>query len=143
MRKKIYEKNGICIEEFSCGKVGTCYELNLVGEDRLDYVNGDTQRRFTEKEMKELVADLVELRIGREKSDNKVKLIRRRKSYKAFMELATGWKTMIELSSDAVGSLLDSNYQMLDKMQAFGSRRNASLAYESLQQVKEDLRRKE
>lgn len=142
MEKKIYEKYGISIEKYNCGIAGVCYSLEM--EDRKISPRIETaERRYTTEEMKELVGDLVALRIGRKKDEGKVKLIRRRKSYKAFMELATGWKIMIELSSDAVGVLLDSNYQMLDKMQAFGSQRNANLAYESLQQVKEDLRRKE
>lgn len=139
MAKVIYDKNGIRIEEFDCGKEGTCYELNLIGEDKLGYFDGEKRKMFREEEMKELVADLVGLRIGREKSEDKVKLIRRRESYKSFIALAERLKE-IELTSNQIEELLDIYYENTDSAHTYGSQRNADFAYESLQQVKEDLR---
>ena len=144
MAKVIYEKHGIRIEEFDCGKEGTCYELNLVGEDKLGYFDGEKRKRFRKEEMQGLVADLVELRIGKEKSgksENKVKLIRRRESYKRFIAFAEELRTTIELTSKQVEILLDIYYNTMNDAHAYGSIRNADLAYESLQQVKEDLRK--
>lgn len=73
MNEVIYNKKGVSIEKFDCGTAGICYQIELINEDRLGFTIGIAQKRFRGEEMKELVADLVELRIGKEKSDNKVK----------------------------------------------------------------------
>ena len=142
MDEVIYEKNGIRIEKYNCGTAGVCYRLKLETELGIHVPMGTAIRSYTTEEMKELVADLVELRIGREKSNDKVKLIRRRKSYKEFMSLAEQFKAE-GFSSKQIEIVLETSYIGMDNAHAYGSERNANLAYESLQQVKEDLKRGE
>jgi len=145
LKKVVYDKNGIRIDRYDCGTAGVCYQLNMESDASMLGVINKTiiQRSFTTEEMKELVADLVELRIGREKSDDKVKLIRRRKSYKMFASYAEKLKTEVGLTSEQIEKLLDIYYANMNEAYAYGSERNANLAYESLQQLKEDLRRGE
>lgn len=132
----IYVKKCFGIEK--CKRIERdCYRLlaKTISNDMWEAIE-----EFTVEEMKELVADLVELRIGRKKSGEKVKLIRRRKSYIRFMDLAKALQTKLEVSNEKICDVLDIHVLVMDEVQAFGSQRNASLAYESLQQVKEDLR---
>ena len=148
MNEIIYEKDGIRIEEYTCYskenfEVGNkCYQIEME-IDVNDRNRAVPRRRFTGEELRELVADLVELKIGREKSEkskDKVKLIRRRDSYKRFACYAEELKTIIEVTNKQVEMLLDVYYHSMDEVHAYGSRRTADLAYESLQQVKEDLK---
>ena len=142
MNETIYEKNGIRIEKYICYEEDIqleerCYQLELASEPLI--AEGSAQRTYTTEEMKELVADLVELRIGKEKSSDKIKLIRRRESYKCFVTMAKRLKE-IELTSKQIEELLDIYYESMDSAHAYGSERSADFAYESLQQVKEDLK---
>ena len=75
MTEVIYEKKGIKIERYECGAAGICYELELESEPETASISVSTVRRFTTEGLKDLIADLVELRIGREKSEEKVRLI--------------------------------------------------------------------
>lgn len=139
MTKVIYKKEGVSIVQYNCGIAGVCYELRMESDGK-EWERLESIRRFTTEEMKDLVADLVELRIGREKSKDKVGLIRRRKSYKWFEAFAKQLKTEFELTSNQVEMLLDTWYHSMNEANAYGSQRNADLAYESLQQVKQDLK---
>ena len=139
MSKVIYEKDGVRIEH-DRGTAAVCYRLKLETEPRIYVPMGTAIRTYTTKEMQELVADLVELRIGREKSEDKVKLIRRRESYKMFASYAEMLKHEIDLTNKQIEQVLDVYYNNMDIAHAYGSQRNADFAYESLQQVKEDLK---